>query len=148
MVGATTFRRERLRAAAGADFSTATDLADHLAQRGLPFRDAHRVVGALVRDCLASGRELPDLGLDELRRFSDAFAPDAVGITAERAVAARRSHGGTAPERVRESLAPLTGASGPAEDGPKARRAAHPTLSQALLLERRLAACRAEGSPP
>ena len=62
--------------------------------QGLPFREAHRVVGALVRDCLASGRRLPDLSLAELRRFSDAFGPDAVGITAERAVAAIDLSGG------------------------------------------------------
>jgi argininosuccinate lyase len=134
MVGATTFRRDRLRAAAGGDFSTATDLADHLAQQGLPFREAHRVVGALVRDCLASGRELPDLSLDELRRFSPAFGPDAVGITPERAVAARRSHGGTAPERVGEALAEAGRRIQVSEAWAAARRAAHPTL--AALLER------------
>jgi argininosuccinate lyase len=108
MVGSTEFRTERLRAAAGADFSTATDLADHLAQRGVPFRTAHGVVGALVRYCQEQGRELPDLTLDELRQFSPAFEPDAVSITAERVVAARRSQGGTAPERVREALDQLT----------------------------------------
>ena len=102
MVGATTFRRERLRAAAGGDFSTATDLADHLAQQGLPFREAHRVVGALVRDCLASGRELPDLSLAELRRFSPAFGPGRRGHhprTRRRGAALARRHGAGAGRR-------------------------------------------------
>src|SRR5579884_2157643 len=134
MVAATTFRRERLAAAAGADFSTATDLADHLARQGVPFREAHAVVGALVRYCLANGRELPDLTLDELRRYSPAFRADAVGITAERAVAARRSAGGTAPERVREALADATRRVRASEAWVAERRAAHPTV--AALLER------------
>src|SRR5579875_1868272 len=82
LVAATTFHRARLAAAAAADFSTATDLADHLARRGVPFREAHRVVGELVRYCLAAGRTLPDLSLDELRRFSPHFTAEAVGVGA------------------------------------------------------------------
>jgi argininosuccinate lyase len=135
MVAATGFRTERLRAAAGADFSTATDLADHLAQRGVPFREAHRVVGALVRACLESGRDLPDLGLDELRRYSPAFTAEAVGITAERVVAARGSHGGTAPARVREALADATRRAAANEAWVAERRAAHPTLEALLARE-------------
>jgi argininosuccinate lyase len=134
MVAATSFRRERLLAAAGGDFSTATDLADHLAQQGLPFREAHRVVGALVRDCLASGRELPALSLAELRRYSPAFGPEAVGITAAGAVAARRSQGGTAPERVREALVEAARRVRANTAWVAERRAAHPSL--ATLLER------------
>jgi argininosuccinate lyase len=132
MVAATSFRTERMRAAAGADFSTATDLADHLAQRGVPFRTAHRVVGELVRYCQAEGRELPDLTLDELRRFSPAFEPDAVGLTAEHVVAARRALGGTAPEQV---AAAITQAAAQVEANAQwvaDRRATHPTV-QALL---------------
>ena len=53
-----------------------------------------------MRYCAAGGRTLPDLTLEELRRFAPAFEADAVGLTAERVVAARRALGGTAPERV------------------------------------------------
>ena len=91
-------------------------------------------MGAVVRDCLASGRELPDLSLDELRSFSEAFGPAAVGITPERAVAARRSYGGTAPERVREALAEVEPAIAASEEWAATRRSAHPTLT--ALLER------------
>jgi argininosuccinate lyase len=134
MVAATAFRRERMQAAAGADFSTATDLADHLAQQGLPFREAHRAVGALVRYCLESGQELPDLSLAELQRYSPAFTAEAIGITAERAVAARRSEGGTAPERVRAALVDATRRVRANAAWATERRAAHPTV--AALLER------------
>jgi argininosuccinate lyase len=132
MVATTRFRTERMRAAASADYSTATDLADHLAQRGVPFRTAHGVIGKLVRYCQAEGRELPDLTLDELRRFSGTFEADAVGITAERSAAARRSRGGTAPERVQEGVAHAAAASAAAAAWVAERRAAHPTV-QVLL---------------
>jgi argininosuccinate lyase len=132
MVTTTRFRTERMRAAASADFSTATDLADHLAQRGVPFRTAHRVVGELVRHCQAEGRELPDLTLDELHRFHAAFAADAVGITAERSAAARRSWGGTAPERVQDGLQRAALAVQDATTWVAARRAAHPTVPTLL----------------
>ena len=98
---------ERLRAAAGAGFSTATDLADWLVRRlGLPFREAHHVTGALVRAAEARGVDLADLDLETLQ----AAHP---GITAEvhevlgvdRSLASRTSYGGTAPVRVREQVA-------------------------------------------
>ncbi len=134
MVAATTFRTERMAAAASADFSTATDLAYHLAQRGVPFRVAHRVVGEIVRYCQAAGRDLPDLTLEELRRFSPAFEADAVGITAERAVAARTSLGGTAPACVAAALAEAAHQVAAAEQWVAERRAAHPSVQ--TLLER------------
>jgi len=123
-----------MRSSAGADFSTATDLADHLAQRGVPFREAHRVVGELVRYCLAESRELPDLTLDELRRFSLDFEATAVGIRAEHSVAARRSAGGTAPERVGEALQAAAADTDATARWVAERRAAHPTIE--ILLQR------------
>ena len=72
MLGSLTFRVERMRAAAGAHYSTATDLADYLVRKGLPFRDAHEVVGKTVRHAMAHGKELGELTLDELRAFSPA----------------------------------------------------------------------------
>src|SRR5262249_49811993 len=134
MVAATRFRTDRMRALAGADFSTATDLADHLAQRGGPFREAHRVVGELVRYCLAESRELPDLSLAELRRFSPDFESTAVGIQAEDSVAARRSAGGTAPERVAAALQAAATQTDATARWVSERRAQHPTIE--TLLER------------
>jgi argininosuccinate lyase len=134
MVAATRFRTERMAAFAAADFSTATDLADHLAQQGLPFREAHHVVGTLVRYCQAEGRDLPDLSLAELRRFSPLFDEAAVGVDARRSVETRRSLGGTAPEQVAAALARAEARSAAAVRWVEERRAAHPTVAQ--LLER------------
>ncbi|HET7342007.1 MAG TPA: argininosuccinate lyase, partial [Methylomirabilota bacterium] len=71
-----TFRLERMRAAAGESFSTATDLADYLVRKGLPFRQAHEVVGRAVRHALERGVGLEALGVDELRRFCDLIGGD------------------------------------------------------------------------
>ncbi len=103
-------RPERMAAAAESSFSTATDLADHLVRRGMPFRQAHHVVGQIVRACLASGRELHQLTLDELRHFSPLFDQTAVGLYATDSVRARNVPGGTAPEQVRQQLERAEGA--------------------------------------
>ncbi len=106
MVETMAFRAGRLRAALRGDFSNATDLADYLARKGLPFREAHETVGRAVRFCLDHGRALEDLTLDELRRFSPLFETDALqALEPASVVGARRSAGGTAPERVAEQLA-------------------------------------------
>lgn len=100
------FDRERMRAATDRGMLTATDLADHLARAGVPFREAHEVVGRLVRERLAQGRDLAGMTLDELRSHDARFGPSALDeVRPERSVAARRSAGGTAPDRVREALA-------------------------------------------
>jgi len=110
LLPACTVRRDRMRAACDAGFVTATDVADYLAARGVPFREAHHVVGRLVAWCLAEERTLTSLSLDELRRFSDVFEADAPeAITVEASVAARRSAGGTAPARVKAALATARG---------------------------------------
>jgi len=99
-------RRERMRAAAMAGYATATDLADYLVRRGLPFRDAHEVVGKAVAFGVAGARDLAELSLEELRRFSPAIGPDVFTIlTPEGSVAARDHHGGTAPAQVRAAIA-------------------------------------------
>ncbi|MDE3194188.1 MAG: argininosuccinate lyase [Chloroflexota bacterium] len=98
--------RERMRAAAERGMLTATDLADHLARAGVPFREAHEVVGRIVRERIAAGSDLAGITLDELRAYDPRFGRGAVeALPAERSVAARTSPGGTAPERVREALA-------------------------------------------
>ena len=97
-------RADRMERAAGADFSTATDYADYLAKRGLPFRQAHEVVGHLVRHCLERGCEMWDLSLDELRRFSPLFQAEIVGLSAHDVADARNVPGGTAPPQVADAL--------------------------------------------
>jgi argininosuccinate lyase len=98
------FRKERMRAAAGG-FALATDLAEYLVMRGMAFREAHETVGKMVRDALGSGRALEQLGLEDLRRYSDKFGPDALGVlSAERSLAARALPGGPAPATVRRRI--------------------------------------------
>ena len=96
-----------MRRAAGAGFSTATDLADWLVrERGLPFRDAHHATGAAVAEAERRGVDLADLSLEDLQGVHpeiDAGVFDVLGVDAS--VASRTSWGGTAPERVREQIA-------------------------------------------
>jgi argininosuccinate lyase len=104
MISSATWRTDRMAAAAADPLIAATDLADHLAKRGLPFRQAHEVVGRLVRFAEEQGRSLADLSLEELRQFSPDFTEDAVGLRAARMAAARDVPGGTAPSQVRAAL--------------------------------------------
>ncbi|QFT82775.1 Argininosuccinate lyase 1 [Roseovarius sp. THAF27] len=103
MVRDMTANREPLEAAAGAGFSTATDLADWLVRvLGLPFRDAHHVTGALVAKAEAKGCDLPELSLEEMQSVHgeiDETVYDVLGV--HNSVASRMSYGGTAPEQVR-----------------------------------------------
>jgi argininosuccinate lyase len=106
LVATLAVKRERLAAAAGAGYATATDLADYLVRRGVAFRDAHEIVGRAVRHALASGRDLAALPLEELRTFSDRIGPDVYArLTPAGSAAARRHPGGTAPEAVRAAVA-------------------------------------------
>ena len=99
-----TFNTERMAAAASADFSLATDAADLLAKRGVPFREAHEVVGRLVRSCSESGRGFEELSIDEWSAVHPVFAEERPPLTAAESVAARDIPGGTAPSRVRAAL--------------------------------------------
>jgi argininosuccinate lyase len=99
-----TFNTERMAAAASADFSLATDAADLLAKRGVPFREAHEVVGRLVRTCTDSGRGFEDLAVEEWAAAHPVFAEERPPLTAAESVAARDIPGGTAPNRVRVAL--------------------------------------------
>ncbi|MGK7654637.1 argininosuccinate lyase [Roseovarius sp. B08] len=103
MVRDMTANKEALEAAAGAGFSTATDLADWLVRvLGLPFRDAHHVTGALVAKAEAKGCDLPELSLEEMQSVHgeiDETVYDVLGV--HNSVASRTSYGGTAPEQVR-----------------------------------------------
>jgi len=100
-----TIRRDRMEAAVSQGFLLATDLADYLVAKGLPFRDAHAVVGRMVRWCLDHHRTLASLTLNEYRQFSPLFAEDVKTISIQSSVASRDVPGGTAPKRVREALA-------------------------------------------
>lgn len=104
MMPALAVRRDNTRAAARRGFATATDLADYLVRQGLAFRDAHEVVGQAVAYADHHGRDLEDLALGELERFSEAINEDVYQVlTLEGSVRARDHVGGTAPERVREA---------------------------------------------
>jgi argininosuccinate lyase len=116
MLRSTTFHRDRLAAAAIADFSLATDAADLLARRGIPFREAHEVVGRLVGRCLAEGKTFADLTAAEWATVHPLFADERPPLTAEVSVAARDVAGGTAPRRVRAAHAVATRAAAAARD--------------------------------
>jgi argininosuccinate lyase len=96
-----TFNTQRMAVAAAADFSLATDAADLLAKRGVPFREAHEIVGHLVKTCVDSGRNFEDLSVDEWTAVHPVFAEERPPLTAAESVAARDIPGGTAPNRVR-----------------------------------------------
>jgi argininosuccinate lyase len=99
------FREAQLRAAARGGFTLATDVADYLVEKGLPFRQAHEVVGAVVRRCVAEGKQLEQLSLEEWRQFSPLFGKDLLPrLTLESAVDRRRSYGGTARVNVQQRL--------------------------------------------
>jgi argininosuccinate lyase len=84
----------------------ATDVADYLTLRGMPFRTAHEVVGAMVRRLLAEGRDFADLSPQEWRQFSDLFGADAAeAATATASVAAKKTPQSTSPGAVAAALA-------------------------------------------
>jgi len=95
----------RMYAAVAGDFASATDLADYLVRKGLPFREAHAVVGRLVGKCVMESRRLMDLTAEELRAASALFSADALNLLPpEACVAARQSRGGTARDAVEVQL--------------------------------------------
>jgi argininosuccinate lyase len=99
------FRAARLEEAVGRDYSNATDVADYLVARGVPFREAYQLVGSLVKTCLREGLLLRELPLERWQSLHPAFAADIYGaIEPRQVVAARRSEGGTAFEQVRLQL--------------------------------------------
>ncbi|MDH4316840.1 MAG: argininosuccinate lyase [Desulfobulbaceae bacterium] len=100
------FRTDRLKAATHGGFMTATDIADYLVRKNMPFRQAHGVVGKIVALCQQRSVELMDLSLGELRTFSDLIEEDIYSVlTVEGSVNSRISTGGTGMQRVSEALA-------------------------------------------
>ncbi|MBW4644142.1 MAG: argininosuccinate lyase [Goleter apudmare HA4340-LM2] len=99
------FRTQRLTQAVTEDFSNATDVADYLATRGVPFREAYNLVGKVVKTSIAAGKLLKDLSLEEWQQLHPAFAADIYeAISPRQVVAARNSYGGTGFTQVREEL--------------------------------------------
>lgn len=105
MIPAMRVKRENMLQAAQRGFSTATDLADYLVRKQVPFRDAHEIVGKAVRHGVESGRDLAQMSLEELRRFSPLIEQDVFDVlTLEGSLRARNHIGGTAPEQVRAAV--------------------------------------------
>jgi argininosuccinate lyase len=95
-------RKDDMREAAMRGFSTATDLADYVVRKGIPFRDAHEIVGKAVAYGLNTGKDLSEMSLEELQQFSTEITADVFEVlTLEGSVAARNHIGGTAPDQVR-----------------------------------------------
>ncbi len=105
MIGGISVNKEAMRRAALEGYATATDLADYLVKKGLPFRDAHEAVARAVRYASEKGKDLAELGIEELKGFSPAIEADALQkLSLEGSLAARDHIGGTAPSQVRAAI--------------------------------------------
>jgi len=105
LLAESSFDRERMEAAAGGGFITATELADYLARKGVPFRAAHEIVGSLVGDCIDRGKDLSQLTVEDLKSFSEHFEEDAIkALTVQESLEGKDVPGGTAPERVKIAM--------------------------------------------
>jgi argininosuccinate lyase len=108
MISEMEVKGDNMRIAAARGFSTATDVADYCVRKGLPFRQAHEVVGKTVRYCVETGKDIPELSLAEFREFSELIDADIYDyVTLEASVNARKATGGTAREAVERELARL-----------------------------------------
>ena len=104
MVSSMEVQAERMRTAVLNSYALATDVADYLVAKGLPFREAHGIVARLSRHAVESGKRLDELDLDTYRGFSDRFEEDVLSITVESSIRARDVLGGTAPNRVEVAI--------------------------------------------
>ncbi|MDR3051586.1 MAG: argininosuccinate lyase [Oscillospiraceae bacterium] len=105
MLASLRFRKDVMARGAAGGFTNATDAADYLVKRGLPFRQAHEVIGRLVLHCLAQGKTLLDLSLTELQGFSPLFGPDVFeALAIHTCVAQRALPGGPAPQTVAQAI--------------------------------------------
>ncbi len=99
------FNERRLKDTADAAFSTATDIAEYLARKGIPFRTAHEITGKIVRYCIDNNKRLSDLSITEYKSFSDVIGNDIYKfIGTLESVNAKKSYGGTSPEMVKEQI--------------------------------------------
>ena len=105
MLEHTRFNAPRMYQAAGGGFSTATDVAEYLVEKGVPFRKAHEIVGGIVAYCIKVKKKLEDLTLGEFQSFYAGFdVKIASRIQLQNAVNARKHHGGTAQSAVQERI--------------------------------------------
>ena len=105
MIKTMTIRKDNMEAAALGGFTNATDLADYLVKKGLPFRETHAISGKLVHYCIENGISLLDVSLDKLKEFSPAFEEDVYdAISLKTCVEGRKLVGGPAPETVKNYL--------------------------------------------
>lgn len=105
MIKTMTIRKDNMEAAALGGFTNATDLADYLVKKGLPFRETHAISGKLVHYCIENGISLLDVSLDKLKEFSPAFEEDVYdAISLKTCVEGRSLTGGPAPETVKNYL--------------------------------------------
>jgi argininosuccinate lyase len=105
MIAQMRVKAENMRRAAARGFSTATDVADYVVRKGIPFRQAHEIVGKTVRYCIEHQKDIPELTLEEFRQFSPVIENDIYDfVTLEASVNARRTTGGTAREAVEREL--------------------------------------------
>ena len=105
MVASMRVKSDHISRAAEENYMLATDIADYLVKKGIPFRQAHAIVGNLVRYALDSQKTLLEIELSEYRKFCPDFENDVKSITVESSMAARNAPGGTAPEAVEKALA-------------------------------------------
>ncbi|GGE29272.1 argininosuccinate lyase [Pullulanibacillus camelliae] len=106
MLATMTVKTENMRQAVTQDYSNATDIADYLATKGLPFRQAHEVIGKIVFYAIQKGQYLLDLSLEEFKQFHELFEADVFNVLQpENVMAARKSYGGTSPEQIKQQLA-------------------------------------------
>ena len=100
------FRKDRMAASARNGFANATDAADYLAAKGVPFRDAHAVVGRLVLYCIEKGTSIDELSLEELQGLSDKFEADIYeAVSLKACVEKRLTLGAPGPEAMKQALA-------------------------------------------
>ena len=102
------YKPRRMAKAAESEFCCATDVADYLAKKGVPFRTAHAVTGKIVRTCIEQGKTLQTMTADEYRQFSPEFGDDITAVVKGKACAdARTSYGGASPECVKQGIKSL-----------------------------------------
>lgn len=105
MLPSIAFDKNAMREAAREGFLEATDVADYLVEKGVPFREAHGIVGRIVLHCTKTGKRLPELSLDEYRKFSPKFERDIARCLDPVIIMRRRDHiGGTAPRQVKAAI--------------------------------------------
>lgn len=99
------FNEKRLKDTADAAYSTATDIAEYLVRKKVPFRTAHEITGRIVRYCIDKGKRLSDLSISEYKSFSNSIDSDIYKfVSAFESVNAKKSYGGTSPEMVKEQI--------------------------------------------